>query len=168
MKKHAPSANENHTAPATLRFFMMRGGSVALSFFHSWIPTKQHSSTKAAMNKPTMRALSHAYTVPPHCSASRQHTMAGMTTAVPRKSSCARRWRADDGAARRPPADEAAAAAACGAMAGVRKSTTAVVSAPKGRLIQKHQRQEARSVRAPPSRGPAMAAMPETAPSAPV
>ena len=123
VKKQAPSAKEKKTAPATLRFFMMRGGRVALSFFQNWMPTKQQNSTKEVMKSATIRVLPQAYFVPPHCKARRQDIMQGMKAAMPRKSNFARRClivKVD---------------VLLGVIEGVRNATTAIVMPPNGRLI---------------------------------
>jgi hypothetical protein len=69
-----------------LRWVMSLGGTVALSPFQNWI------AMKAAMRRPKMtksammRPLPQGYLVPPQVRAKRRHTMAGMKTAVPKRS----------------------------------------------------------------------------------
>jgi hypothetical protein len=69
-----------------LRFVISFGGTVALSPFQNWIAMKaairRPKTTKSAM----MRPLPQGYWTPPQVRAKRRHTMAGMKTAVPKRS----------------------------------------------------------------------------------
>lgn len=96
------------------------------------------NKTKRAM----MRGLSHSYLVPPHCKHNRSEIIAGRKAAIPMGSilwSWLQRLSLD------------LVAVAVVLESSKNNNMTSPVRTPKGKLIQKHHLQLARSVRTPPS-----------------
>lgn len=133
---------ENQELAKTVRCFSrILGGIVALS------PSLNCRHRKTARNRPnpirqpkTLESL-HGYTLPPHCKASKRQTMAQMRKKAPRISICA--------------IFSLTVMAFC-FLSGFLKKKKTVNKAmpPNGKLIQKHHRQEALSVKTPPKIGP--------------
>ena len=133
---------ENQELAKTVRCFnKILGGIVALS------PSLNCRTRKTVMIRPkpmiqpyTLESL-QAYTLPPHCSASKRQTMAHMRKKAPKISICAIFSRV--------------VMVFC-FLSGFLKKKKTVNNAtpPNGRLIQKHHLQDARSVNAPPRIGP--------------
>lgn len=133
--------NENQELAKTVRCFNIRGGIVALS------PSLNCRTRKTAPVRPkpiiqpyTLESL-QGYTVPPHCNASKRQTRAQMRKKAPRISICAIFSRV--------------VMVFCFLSGFLKKKKTVNKAiAPKGKLIQKHHLQDARSVKAPPRTGP--------------
>lgn len=104
-------------------------------------------------NEPQTFELPQVYVKPPHCNASNKETMAQIRNIAPAISmffslSLTVKW------------------LYCRSGFVKKKNTTASETAPNGRLIQKHHRQESRSVNAPPRIGPTTLAIPNIEDSA--
>lgn len=134
----------------------MRKGRSALSPFlrscHANVPKR----TAVRRKRARIRALPHPYFEPPHCRPSSRQMIEGTKKAAPRRSS----WRILSLKGRR------AWRLICGSWKN--NSITKKDKPPIGKLIKKHHRQDAESVKTPPSTGEAAEATPSTAAASPV
>ena len=83
-----PIQIENQKAAAMLRLRIMRGGRVALSFFHAWTTMKPIINTPKSTRRAMILASCQAYVEPPHSRPSRRHTIPGRKSRVLTGSSC--------------------------------------------------------------------------------
>lgn len=128
-------------------------GIVARSPCQNWIPMNTAMISPKPNRVPQTFELPHGYVKPPHCKASRRLTIAQIRNTAPAKSMFFNR-----------------------SLTGMwlyflsgfekKKNTTNSEMPPNGKLIQKHQRQLSRSVKAPPRIGPTTLAIPNMEDSA--
>jgi len=78
--------NMYHMAEAIDRFRAMRSGTVASSPAKYCIAPQAMIETPKMASVRIMRQEFHAYSVPPHCSASRRLTIEGMSSTLPARS----------------------------------------------------------------------------------
>lgn len=104
----------------------MRRGTVALSPSRYWTKPHKRKQTAKMHQQRMMRQLLHAYSVPPHCRASRRQMTHGMRSSVPTRSKLSMNSLKPLGSF-----------FACSGSLRKRR-ITAKVTPPKGRLIQKH------------------------------
>jgi hypothetical protein len=84
----APTKMMTQKPAKILRCIKMRGGTVAVLGRRIWIATNATSKTACSDRSALMTLLFQAWSTPPHCKASSKHTVPGINTAVPGKSSC--------------------------------------------------------------------------------
>ena len=80
--------SENQNPEAILRCLKMRGGTVAVSCFQTWMAIKKVMRTPKMTSNAIIRPSFQAYFDPPHCRARRRHTILGRKQKFPRGSSC--------------------------------------------------------------------------------
>ena len=86
-KKAPPKKKTKAQLEATVRFFMIRVGSVALSPSRICDMMKRMAIRPKPMKRPIMRELFQGYLLPPHWRARRRQTTAGRRRANPMRSS---------------------------------------------------------------------------------
>ena len=144
----------NTVAKNTLRWVITFGGIVAVSGFQTCTAAYANINTPKTTNSPIIRPSLQLYVEPPHCSARSNDTSPGRKNTMPMGSSrltCVMKL-----------------AGSCFWGGGFqRNSMTTIVTAPMGRLIQKHHRQLTPPVNPPPTRGPRTEDKPKTMPKRP-
>ena len=128
-------------ANKTVRCFKILGGIVPLSPRRNCSPMNTVMSKAKPRKSPHILLFFQLYVTPPHCNASRRHTMAHIRNKAPKRSIsrilCL------------------VVRLLCFLTGGLKKKYTAPREiAPNGRLIQKHHLHPIPSVKAPPSKGP--------------